>query len=87
MKNIIKLKTNIAISEKGFMFDPSTGDSYTVNAIGLEILGMIQQGKVFVEISDMITAKYDVEPSSFEQYFFDFIAVLKQMQLIENNDA
>ena len=48
---------------------------------------MIKQRKVFVKISDMITAKYDVEPSSFEQYFFDFIAVLKQMQLIENNDA
>ena len=78
MKNIIKLKTNIAISEKGFMFDPSTGDSYTVNAIGLEILGMIKQKKVFVEISDMITAKYDVEPSSFEQYFFDLLLYLNK---------
>ena len=33
----MKIKTNIALSDSGFLFNPSTGDSYSVNPIGQEI--------------------------------------------------
>lgn len=82
----MKLKKNIAISETGFIFDPSTGDSFTLNPIGLEILEMIKLGKSFEEISKEFTSKYDVDSSSFERYYYDFIATLKQMQLTENHE-
>ncbi len=80
----MKLKKNIAVSETGFVFDPSTGDSFTLNPEGLMILEMIKQGKSQNEISAEITSKYDVDASSFERYFYDFVATLKQMQLIED---
>ena len=80
----MKLKKNIAISETGFIFDPSTGDSFTLNPAGVEIIEMIKQGKPFADINSMFTAKYDVDPSSFERYYYDFVATLKQMQLIED---
>ncbi|MDY0199548.1 MAG: PqqD family protein [Tenuifilaceae bacterium] len=80
----MKLKKNIAISETGFIFDPTTGDSFTLNPVGIEILEMIKQSKPFVDISSVFTSKYDVDPSSFERYYYDFVATLKQMQLIED---
>lgn len=80
----MQLKKNIAISETGFVFDPTTGDSYTLNKVGLEIMELIKQEKTQSEISNIITTKYDVEQSSFEQYYFDFITSLKQMQLIDD---
>ncbi|MDD2197924.1 MAG: PqqD family protein [Bacteroidales bacterium] len=80
----MKLKKNIAISETGFIFDPTTGDSFTLNPAGIEILEMIKQSKPFADISTAFTSKYDVDPSSFERYYYDFVATLKQMQLIED---
>ena len=83
---IMKLKKNIAVSETGFIFDPSTGDSYTLNPVGQELLEMIKQNKSFASISAEFTTKYDVDPSSFERYYYDFVATLKQMQLVDNDE-
>ncbi|HCX98544.1 MAG TPA: HPr-rel-A system PqqD family protein [Bacteroidales bacterium] len=80
----MKLKKNIAISETGFIFDPTTGDSFTLNPVGIEILEMIKQDKPFADISTAFTSKYDVDSSSFERYYYDFVATLKHMQLIED---
>lgn len=79
----MKLKKNIAISETGFIFDPTTGDSFTLNPVGRELLGMIKQGTPFADISSEFITKYDVDASSFERYYYDFVATLNQMQLIE----
>lgn len=80
----MKFKKNVAISETGFIFDPSTGDSYTLNPIGMELLNMIKQGIPFADINSAFTTKYDVDASSFERYYYDFVATLKQIQLIED---
>ncbi len=79
----MKIKRSVAISDSGFVFDASTGDSYTLNPAGLEILDMIKQGKGIQEISTQMTEKYDVEQSAFERYYYDFVATLRQMQLVE----
>ena len=39
----MKLKDNIAVSESGFIFNPTTGDSYTANEIGLEIIKCLKE--------------------------------------------
>jgi len=82
----MKLKKNIAISETGFIFDPTTGDSFTLNPTGLELLGMLRHEKSFDEISSAFTTKYDVDATSFERYYVDFLATLKMMQLVEDNE-
>lgn len=82
----MRLKKNIAISETGFVFDPSTGDSFTLNPMGLEILEMIRAGQTQPQISEVITSKYDVDQTSFERYFYDFIATLKLLNLLESNE-
>lgn len=80
------LKKNVAISESGFVFDPTTGDSFSLNPVGQEILELIKQGKNQNEITGLIISKYDVDQNSFERYFIDFLSTLKQMQLVEEHE-
>ncbi|MBN1132757.1 MAG: PqqD family protein [Bacteroidales bacterium] len=82
----MKLKKSIAISESGFVFDPMSGESFSVNEIGMEILELMKQDQPVDAISEYFVKTYDVEASDFEKYFYDFIGMLRQYQLIEDNE-
>ncbi|MFN4299584.1 MAG: HPr-rel-A system PqqD family peptide chaperone [Thermaurantimonas sp.] len=81
---MIQIRKNIAISDTGFLFDPFTGESYSLNSTGLEILLMLKNGNSLEEISHKITEKYDVDSETFERYFQDFISTLRLYHLTEN---
>lgn len=81
---MIKLNRNIAISDSGYVFDPSVGESYTLNPIGLEIVNMLRKNKNDQEIKDVILGRYDVDESTFERYYIDFIGMLKNYQLAKD---
>ena len=76
----MKLKKNIATSAEGFIFNPGTGDSFSTNPIGDEILSLLKEEKTIAQIIEVITSKYDVDPSQFEKDLDDF-----QSQLVDSN--
>jgi len=78
----MKLKTNIATSENGFIFNPATGDSFTSNAIAAEILGYMKAGESEEEIKEKILNRYDVEPSQLERDWDDYMLQLKEANLL-----
>lgn len=80
---MLKIRKNIAISDSGFVFDPLSGESYSLNPIGLEILNMVKNGQSFEAVSKQIIEKYEVDTETFERYFYDFIATLKLFNLTE----
>ncbi len=82
----MKINKNIAISDSGFVFDPSSGESFSLNPIGLEILGFLKEEKDLSEISGIMTNNYEIDADSFEKYFYDFIGMLKQFGLVEKNE-
>jgi hypothetical protein len=82
----MRLKKNIAISESGFVFDPNSGDSFSMNRIGLEIIEMLKQGKTDSEIIPGLLDKYDIDSASLDKYYYDFIAMLKYYQLIDKDE-
>lgn len=82
----MQIKKNIAVSETGFVFNPTTGDSYSINQVGQEILSYLSEGKSSVEITELMTATYDIDPPSFEKYYYDFISMLKQYELLDEAD-
>jgi len=82
----MKIKKSLAISETGFVFDPSTGDSYTLNPVGLEILQLLRERKSREQITEAVMQSYDVDAMTFERYYFDFLGMLKQMQLVEPDE-
>jgi len=82
----MKIKKNIAISESGYVFNPSTGESFTVNPIGIELIHMIRDERSYEEISKTMLAKYAADADTFEKDYHDFIGVLKLYLLLENED-
>jgi hypothetical protein len=82
----MKLKRNIAISESGFLFDPTGGESYSLNEQGLEILNLLKERKSNEEIARYMTDNYDIASDDFEKYYFDFLGMLKQYRLLEEDE-
>jgi Coenzyme PQQ synthesis protein D (PqqD) len=82
----MRLKRNIAISESGFLFDPTVGESYSLNEQGQEILNLLKEKKTNEEIAQFMTENYDVASDDFEKYYFDFLGMLKQYKLLEDDD-
>lgn len=77
------IKGNIALSENGFVFNPSTGDSFTMNNTGKEVLMLIKEGKNINQITEMMEAKYDVDKITLERYLTDFMNDLSVNNLME----
>jgi len=82
----MRLKRNIAISESGFLFDPTGGESYSLNEQGQEILNLLKEKKSNEEIAQFMTNNYDVGSDDFEKYYYDFLGMLKQYKLLEDDD-
>lgn len=80
----MKLKRNIALSESGFLFDPTSGESYSLNEQGLEILNLMKEGKPNPEITEYMTETYDISSDEFEKYFLDFMGLLRQFKILED---
>ena len=79
----MKLKKNIATSESGFVFNPSSGDSFSLNTIGAEILLQMKESKSAEDIKKDILNRYDVDKSLLERDWDDFMAQLKDNNLLE----
>ena len=81
----MKIKKNVAISDSGFIFNPDTGESFSANPIGLEMLEMLRNGREYEEIRKDILNKYKSDKDTVEKDYHDFITMLKQYNLIEND--
>jgi hypothetical protein len=79
----MKLKENVAVSDSGFVFLPTTGESFSVNPIGAEILQLLKQGKQVQEISNELFEKYDADPQTIDKDITDFLEMLNHYSLIE----
>lgn len=77
------IKENIALSENGFVFNPSTGDSFTMNNTGKEVIMMIKEGKDLALITDLMVEKYDVDRNTLGRYLADFLNDLNVYNLLE----
>lgn len=82
----MRLKRNIAVSESGFIFDPSTGESYSLNSQGVEILTLLKESKTTEEITAYFISEYEVDREDFERYLVDFTGMLKQFKLVEGDE-
>ena len=80
----MRFKKNIATSEAGFIFNPATGDSFSSNPIGSEILSMFKDDKSRQQIIGTICARYEVEKNQFEKELDDFLSQLKDYNLMED---
>ena len=83
---MMRLKENIVVTETGFVFDPDTGESYSVNPIGRELLEKIRQQLDAGEITNQITERYDIDAIRFQRYFDDFLIMLRHFNLVTGSE-
>lgn len=79
----MKIKKNVATSENGFIFNPATGDSFTSNNIGSEIIEAMKRGESEQEIKSAIMEKYEVSAEQLNRDWEDWILQLKEANLLE----
>lgn len=82
MNNFV-IPENIAISESGFLFLAGTGETFTLNQIGKEILNLIRTKSSEEEIINSIVDAYDIDRATAHKDFADFIAQLKQFSILK----
>jgi len=80
----LKVKQALRTNDQGTLFDPETGDSFTLNSSGLLILKQIQAGLSTDEIFAGLEPEYDLSLDDFNRLILDFNSLLKSFQLLEN---
>ncbi len=78
----MRINKKIAFSETGFVYDTSTGDSYSLNPIGLEIIEYLRKGEDLDDIMKILLEKYEVSKTVLEKSLNDFIGSLKTFKIL-----
>ena len=82
----MNIKKNIALSDSGFVFDPSSGDSFSANPIGLEIIKLLKDGNSKEEIKQHILDTYMTDEVTFEKDYYDFVSTLVKLSVAEDSE-
>lgn len=80
------LKKNLAISDTGYLFNPSTGESFVLNPTGKHIFELLKEGKNPEEITDDLNRNYSADESTIEKDLSDFIHIMRIHQMFENDE-
>jgi PqqD family protein of HPr-rel-A system len=73
---------SLALNPDGFAFDPTTGESYTVNAPGLAILQALQEGHAVEELPVLLADAFDVGAEEATRDVYDFLDHLRAFRLL-----
>ena len=73
---------NLAISPTGFVFDPSTGATYTVNASGRVLLEGIRDGLGLEALVDALGTQFDVAEADLRRDVLEYARFLREQQLV-----
>ncbi len=79
----MRVRKNIATSDEGFLFNPTTGDSFSTNSIGAEIILLMKKDIPMSEVVETICGKYDVDEALFERDLEEFSMQLKGYSILE----
>ena len=68
----------LALSGSGFVFDPVSGNSFTVNETGLALLRLLQHETGLPALLAALAEGYDVAPAVAERDLIEFSGSLRQ---------
>jgi len=82
----MKLKSYVAVSESGVLYNASTGDSFSVNPVAISIINMLKEGEEEDAIKKRLLQDFDVDAERLDEDYYDFIGHLKQLNLLEKDE-
>ena len=77
MKETLITAKRLALSESGFVFDPVSGQSFTVNETGLSVLRLAQQEQEPEQLIAELVEQFDSNVSEISRDVSDFINRLR----------
>jgi len=74
----------LAMSDSGFVFDPMTGHTFTVNPSGLVLLRLLKQGTEIGQLCEHLAREFEVGlGEDLARDVQDFIMQLRECELIK----
>ncbi len=74
---------SLAISDNGFIFKPSTGESFTTNELGLLIINYLKEGKPANEIINAIMDEFDIDAIVAGRDLYEYLDFLKRENMLD----
>jgi len=82
--NTLERLKDLAISESGFLFDPYSGATFTLNNTGKFILQLLMEGKVIEEIESALRKKFEIGDEDLRSDIYEFVNLLKENHFLPN---
>ena len=73
---------SLALNPDGFAFDPTTGESFTMNATGLAILAGLREGASPIELVGRLTEEFEISEQDATRDVDDFLDHLRALRLV-----
>jgi PqqD family protein of HPr-rel-A system len=68
----------LAVNDSGFVFDPVSGESFTVNATGRAVLQLLQEQYTLDQVVAATADQYQVDNRQAERDILDFVVHLRK---------
>ncbi|MFT4553751.1 MAG: hypothetical protein ACI9S8_002392 [Chlamydiales bacterium] len=73
----------LMMNEEGFIFDPTTGETFTVNITGMMILKGLKEGKTSEDVASELVEKFEVSVEDAERDIGDFVNHLRIHKIMQ----
>lgn len=73
---------NLALSDTGFLFDPRSGATFTLNPSGLSVVRALRDGKTLAEVTTLLSDEFLETPEEIKEDIQDFIQALSRNGLL-----
>lgn len=73
-----KQLTDMAVSDTGFVFDPSTGQTFLLNKTGLRIVRMMQEGIEIEKTSEQLEEEFEITRKDALEDVKEFVSLMKE---------
>ena len=80
--NSLQRLKDLAVSDTGFIFDPATGSTFSVNASGMTILSRIKEGEGHDEITAALEDGFEVQEEDLRRDVDEFVLLLRNEGLL-----
>lgn len=78
--------SELAISESGFVFDPRTGATFSVNSTGLAVLTALRNRASVPDIVETVRKSFEATPGDVGDHVAEFLRGLRQMGIVAGDE-
>ena len=79
-----KLKDYIAISGSGVLFNTQTGESFSVNELGMLVIEQVKRGRSLEQIREEVFSEYHIDAETLQMHLEEFLSFMRQHQLLDS---